>query len=71
MPIREAAIVALSKAIPEIGSSSLTTIGGLIAMMFMQFKIGADMAICLIKAILLALLAVFVVMPGLLVLLKL
>lgn len=29
------------------------------------------MAICLIKAILLALLAVFVVMPGLLVLLKL
>ena len=68
LPIREAAIVALSKAIPEIGSSSLTTIGGLIAMMFMQFKIGADMAICLIKAILLALLAVFVVMPGLLVL---
>ncbi len=71
LPIREAAIVALSKAIPEIGSSSLTTISGLIAMMFMQFKIGADMAICLIKAILLALLAVFVVMPGLLVLLKL
>ena len=37
LPIREAAITALSKGIPEIGSSSLTTIGGLIAMMFMQF----------------------------------
>lgn len=68
MPIREAVIVALSKAIPEIGSSSLTTIGGLVAMMFMQFRIGADMAICLIKSILFALLAVFVVMPGFLML---
>ena len=68
LPIREAVIVALSKAIPEIGASSLTTIGGLIAMMFMQFRIGADMAVCLIKSILFALLSVFIVMPGLLVL---
>ena len=68
LPIREATVVALSKAIPEIGASSLTTIGGLVAMMFMQFRIGPDMAICLIKSILFALLAVFVVMPGLLVL---
>ena len=68
MPIREAAITALSKAIPEIGASSLTTIGGLAAMLFMQFKIGPDMGICLIKAIIYALLTVFLVMPGLLVL---
>ncbi len=34
---REAVIVALSKAIPEICGSSLTTIGGLIAMGFMQY----------------------------------
>lgn len=68
LPVREAVIVALSKAIPEIGASSLTTIGGLIAMMFMQFRIGADMAVCLIKSILFALLSVFIVMPGLLVL---
>lgn len=68
LPIREAAIVALSKAIVEIGASSLTTIGGLAAMLFMQFKIGPDMGICLIKAILYALLSVFIVMPGLLVL---
>lgn len=68
LPIREAAIVALSKAIPEIGASSMTTLGGLCAMLFMQFKIGPDMGICLIKAILFALLSVFLIMPGLLVL---
>ncbi len=68
MTVRDAAVVALSKAIPEIGASSLTTIGGLAAMLFMQFKIGPDMGICLIKAILYALLSVFLVMPGLLVL---
>ena len=68
LPIREAAIVALSKAIPEIGASSLTTVGGLAAMMFMQFKIGPDMAICLIKAIAYSILSVFLVMPGLLML---
>ncbi len=68
LPIREAAIVALSKAIPEIGASSLTTIGGLVAMLFMQFKLGPDMGICLIKAIFFALLSVFLIMPGLLVL---
>ena len=68
LSIREADIVALSKAIPEISSSSLTTIGGLIAMMFMQFGIGSDMALCLIRAILLSLLAVFLLMPGLIML---
>ena len=68
LPVREAAITALSKAIPEIGASSLTTIGGLVAMLFMQFRLGPDMAICLIKAILFAIFSVFVFMPGLLVL---
>ncbi len=66
--IREAAIIALSKGIPEIGASSLTTIGGLVAMIFMQFRLGPDMGVCLIKAILYALFSVFVLMPGLLVL---
>ena len=66
LPLREATVTALSKAIPEIGASSLTTIGGLTAMMFMEFKIGPDMAICLIKAIFFALASVFIIMPGLL-----
>ena len=68
LPVREADIIALSKAIPEIFASSLTTIGGLVAMMFMKFKIGPDLAMCLIKAIFLSLLSVFTLMPGLLIL---
>lgn len=63
---REACIVALSKAIPEISSSSLTTISGLGALAFMHFGIGRDMATVLIKAILFSLLSVFTLMPGLL-----
>ena len=66
LPLKESVIEALSKSIPEISSSCLTTVGGLVAMMFMQFKIGPDMAICLIKAIAYSILSVFLVMPGLL-----
>ena len=65
---REACIAALSKAIPEISSSSLTTISGLAALGFMHFGIGRDLAVVLIKAILFSMLAVFTLMPGLLVL---
>lgn len=64
---REAAISALSKAIPEISASSLTTVSGLLALSFMQFKLGYDMGSVLIKAILMSLLSVFLLMPGLLV----
>ncbi len=63
---RDAAVVALRSSIPEVAGSSLTTIGGMAAMLFMQFKLGPDMAICLIKAIFFAMLSVFVFMPGLL-----
>ena len=66
-PAREAAIVALSKAIPEISASSLTTISGLLALTFMQFKLGGDIGSVLIKAIFLSLVSVFLLMPGLLV----
>ncbi len=63
---REATIAALSKAIPEIFSSSLTTISGLAALITMQFKIGGDLAFVLIKAIFFSLFTVFTLMPGLL-----
>lgn len=68
LPAREACIIALSKAIPEISSSSLTTISGLAALGFMHFGIGLDLAIVLIKAIFCSLLSVFTLMPGLLML---
>lgn len=67
LPAREAAITALRKAIPEISSSSLTTIAGLGAMAFMKFGIGKDLAAVMIKAIFLSMLSVFTLMPGLLV----
>lgn len=68
LPAREACVIALSKAIPEISSSSLTTISGLAALGFMHFGIGLDLAIVLIKAIFCSLLSVFTLMPGLLML---
>ena len=67
-PAREACIDALAKAIPEISASSMTTIGGLLALAFMKFTIGLDLAMVLIKAIFLSLLSVFTLMPGLLML---
>lgn len=66
MDAENAVKVALSKAIPEISSSSLTTISGMVAMMFMQFRLGYDMGIILVKAIVLSLLSVFLLMPGIL-----
>lgn len=65
---REAVIAALSKAIPEISGSSLTTVGGLLSLCFMHYEMGMDMGIVLIKAVLLSLVSVFLLMPGLLML---
>lgn len=65
---RQACINAVSYSIPAIASSSLTTISGLGAMLFMQFGIGPDMAMVLIKAICFSMLSVFTLMPGLLML---
>ena len=65
---READIAALSKAIVEISSSSLTTISGMVALMLMQLRIGFDMGIVLSKGIVCSMLCVFLLMPGLLML---
>ena len=65
---RDADVTALSKAIVEISSSSLTTISGLVALMLMQLRIGFDMGIVLSKGILCSMLCVFLLMPGLLML---
>lgn len=62
----DAVVIALSKAIPEIAGSSMTTLSGLGAMCFMKFGIGKDLGFVLMKSILLSLLAVFTLMPGLL-----
>lgn len=60
-----AVLILTSRTYGEVPALLLTFIA---AMVFMQFKIDPDMGICLMKSILFALLAVFIVMPALLVL---
>ena len=56
---------ALSKAIVEISSSSLTTIAGLLALTTMSLGLGADLGLVLAKSILCSMITVFLFMPGL------
>lgn len=56
----------LSKSMPEIFASSLTTVAGLLALTFMQLKIGGDIGVVLAKGIICSLLTVIFVMPSLL-----
>ena len=56
----------VSKSIPEILASSLTTIAGLIALVFMRLKIGEDIGLVLSKGILCSLLTVIFLLPLLL-----
>lgn len=62
----DAIVSALSKAIIEISSSSLTTVSGLAALMIMHLRIGLDLGIVMCKGILFSLVSVFLLMPGLL-----
>jgi predicted RND superfamily exporter protein len=63
---RTAMVSALSAAIVEISSSSLTTISGMVALTLMQFRLGYDMGVVLSKGIVCSMLTVFLLMPGLL-----
>ena len=56
---------ALKKASRSIVSSAFTTIVGLLALLFMKFKIGADMGVVLAKGVLCSLLSIFAVLPSL------
>ncbi|MCH5163749.1 MAG: MMPL family transporter [Clostridiales bacterium] len=61
----EALIQALADNMRPISSSGLTTIAGLIALLFMSFTIGFDIGIVLAKGILVSLLSVILFMPSL------
>lgn len=65
----EAMSAALRKASSSIVSSAFTTIVGLLALVFMKLKIGADMGIVLAKGVLCSLVAIFTVLPTLILLL--
>lgn len=57
---------ALAESFRPISSSSITTISGLIALVFMSFSIGFDIGMVLAKGILASVISVFLFMPGLL-----
>ena len=56
---------ALYKAFQAISSSSVTTIAGLLALVFMSFKIGKDLGFVLAKGVLFSLVCIFFVLPSL------
>ncbi len=56
---------AMKKSFTSISASMLTTIAGFIALMFMRYTIGLDLAVVMIKGIVLSLLATFTLLPSL------
>ena len=56
---------ALNDAFKSISSSSVTTIVGLLALVFMSFTIGKDLGIVLAKGVLFSLVSIFFVLPAL------
>lgn len=61
----EAMKKALYNAFSSISSSSITTIVGLLALVFMSFTIGKDLGFVLAKGVLFSLISIFFVLPGL------
>ena len=62
---KEAMKRALQNAFGSISSSSVTTIVGMMALVFMSFTIGKDLGFVLAKGVLLSLICIFCVLPGL------
>ncbi|MBO4695999.1 MAG: MMPL family transporter [Lachnospiraceae bacterium] len=65
-PDRKAAMKeALAGAWSSISSSSITTVVGLLALVFMSFKLGVEMGVILAKGVFLSVICVFLILPGL------
>ncbi len=63
MQKEEAMAEALATSMSSIASSALTTVIGFLALIFMRYRIGADMGIVLSKGVLLSLICVFTLFP--------
>ena len=63
----DAAKLALRKSLTSVSASSLTTIAGFLALMFMRYKIGMDIGLVLAKGIVCSLITAFLFMPRFLV----
>ena len=60
--------IAIPKAFSTITASSLTTVGGSLALLFMRFEIGVDLGLVLAKGVFLSLITIIVVLPCLILL---
>lgn len=61
----EAMKLAMKESFPVISSSALTTFFGFMALMFMDFEIGSDLGLNLVKGIVLSFISVMVFLPAL------
>src|SRR5699024_4633608 len=61
----EAMKLAMKRSFPAIAASASTTIFGFTALMFMQFGLGADLGLNLLKGILLSFISVMIFLPAL------
>ena len=55
--------IAIPKAFSTITASSLTTVGGSLALLFMRFEIGVDLGLVLAKGVFLSLVTIIIVLP--------
>lgn len=63
--VHEAMRLAMKKSFPAIAASASTTFFGFIALSFMNFEIGSDLGVNLVKGILLSFISVMVFLPAL------
>lgn len=66
--IDQAMSLALRSASPSILSSGFTTIVGLLALLFMKFKIGTDLGLVLAKGVVFSLISIYTILPALILL---
>lgn len=70
MPPQDAMTEALANSFMPIASSALTTVAGLMALLFMSFAIGFDIGLVLSKGILISMATVFLQMPAIVLMLE-
>lgn len=63
--VEEAMFHAIKASITTVAASALTTLFGFLALVFMEFRIGPDLGICLAKGIVLSFISVMVFLPAL------
>ncbi|MCM1167491.1 MAG: MMPL family transporter [Lachnospiraceae bacterium] len=61
---KEAMKAALAHAFSSVASSSLTTVVGLLMLVFMSFKIGMDLGVVLAKGVFISMVCVLMILPG-------